>query len=87
MELALVWTAEALNQFEDAIEYIANKSMVSSENFKIEILKKLNELMIQPERYSIDKFKTNNDGSFRALEVLRYRISYQYFSSQIVSFA
>jgi plasmid stabilization system protein ParE len=85
MELALVWTAEALNQFEDAIEYIANQSMVSSENFKIEILKKLNELMIQPERYSIDKFKTNNDGSFRAFEVLRYRISYQYFQTRYAS--
>ncbi len=58
-------------------------SEITAEKFEKEIIKKLNELLIQPERYSPDKFKKNNNGSFRAFESFKYRVSYQYFSNQI----
>ena len=36
-----------------------------------------------PELYPIDKFKTNNNGTYRAYEVYSYRISYRVFNTKI----
>jgi plasmid stabilization system protein ParE len=83
MELTLVWDIGAYKQFEDAIAYIEKESLTNAENFKTEISKKLKGILLQPERYPADKYKKMNDGSFRAFELFRYRISYQYKSNQI----
>lgn len=37
----------------------------------------------QPEMFPPDKFKKNNDGSWRAFEKLRYRISYRVTAKEI----
>jgi plasmid stabilization system protein ParE len=67
----------------DAVKYIEEDSLKNAEKFKREILKKIDELLLQPERYSPDKYKINNDGSYRAFEIFSYRISYRYISNQI----
>jgi len=36
-----------------------------------------------PEKYPLDKFKTNNDGTWRAFEKYHYRISYRILENQI----
>jgi len=83
MELIIVWDIGAFKQFEDAIAFIEKDSLVNAEKFKIEVTKKLKELLLQPERYQADKYKIMNDGSYRSFEIFRYRVSYQYRSNQI----
>ncbi|MDQ2718813.1 MAG: type II toxin-antitoxin system RelE/ParE family toxin [Bacteroidota bacterium] len=83
MELTIRWKRKAVRQLADAIKYIEEDSLVNAETFEKEILKKLAGLVLQPERYQPDKFKTNNDGSFRPFEIHSYRISYRYTSNQI----
>lgn len=39
--------------------------------------------MEYPQKYNPDKYKTKNDGSFRAFEMYHYRISYRYKGSEI----
>lgn len=81
MEIAIRWKQKAVNQFTDAIKYIEKDSPLNAKKFKKEILKKIDNLFFQPERYQPDKFKKNNDGSYRAFEIFCYRISYRYISN------
>jgi plasmid stabilization system protein ParE len=83
MEITIRWKQKAVNQFADAIKYIEKDSPLNAEKSEKEILKKIDNLLFQPERYQPDKFKKNNDGSYRAFEVFSYRISYRYISNQI----
>lgn len=83
MDIFVRWDRKAIQQFADAIEYIEKDSLINADKFKQEILKKLDELLLQAERYATDKFKNKNDGSFRAFEIFSYRISYRYVSDQI----
>jgi plasmid stabilization system protein ParE len=83
MELTIRWHRKAVGQLADVIKYIEDDSLVNAEKFEKEILKKTAELLLQPERYQPDKFKINNDGSFRAFEINSYRISYRLTSNQI----
>ena len=36
-----------------------------------------------PEKYALDKYKINNDGSWRAFEKYHYRVSYKITATQI----
>ena len=66
----------ALHHFLSAVEYIAQDSLQSAEKVQSEILSKIQQLAHYPVIYSPDKYKKRNDGSFRAFELHRYRISY-----------
>jgi plasmid stabilization system protein ParE len=77
MGLAIKWNKRAIQQFDQAIEYIEEDSPKSSEKVKKDILLRINELAHHAESHNPDKYKENNDGSFRAFEIHRYRISYR----------
>lgn len=83
MRIIILWKQKAVQQFADAIKYIERNSPTNAEKFEKEILKKIDDLILQPERYQPDKFKRNNDGSYRAFEIFSYRVSYRYTSNQI----
>lgn len=83
METTIRWKQKAVNQFAEAIKYIEEDSPLNAEKFEKEILKKIDNLIMQPERYPPDKFKNDNDGSYRAFEIFNYRISYRFISNQI----
>jgi len=74
MQHILIWDIKAFQQFEEAISFIEKDSLINAGKFKTEILKKLNELILHPERYNLNKYKKGNDGSFRAFEIFKYRI-------------
>lgn len=82
MELTIRWKRQAVKQFTDAIKYIEADSPKNAEKFEKEILRKIDELLLQPERYHPDKFKIKNDGSYKAFEVFSYRVSYRFVSNQ-----
>ena|SRR5215210_4658008 len=83
MHSVIQWNRHALTQFDYAIAYIENDSPANAKKFKRDILFKIDGLLRYPEKYAIDKYKINNDGSFRAFELHRYRISYRYKNNKI----
>ena len=65
----ITWSKTALRQFEFAINYIADDSIQNAAKVRTEILDKIEKLLTHPEMYNADKFKTNNDSSYRAFEL------------------
>ena len=74
MSLIIRWNRHAIKQLDYAIAYIQNSSPINAEKFKRDVLQKIDDLQKYPEKYSPDKFKVDNDGSFKAFELHSYRI-------------
>lgn len=70
-------------QLKEAYEYIKLDSVKSAEKVKTKIRDSIKELADHPEKYPLDKYRLGNDGSFRALEIYKYRISYHVSPQQI----
>jgi plasmid stabilization system protein ParE len=83
MGLKIKWNPRALAQFDEAIKYIEQTSLKGAEKVKYSILVEIDALTRNPEKHKPDKFKTRNDGSFRAFELHRYRVSYRYNGNEI----
>ncbi|MBV9961553.1 MAG: type II toxin-antitoxin system RelE/ParE family toxin [Parafilimonas sp.] len=79
----ITWSKVAAKQFEAGIRYIAADSIQNAEKVRNEILEKVEKLILHPEVYSLDKYKTNNDGSYRAFELHRYRVAYRVLENEI----
>lgn len=73
---SVVWENEAKRQLQEVYEYIKQFSLQNAVKVRTDIISKTDELPENPERYPPDKYKLNNDGSYRAFEIYRYRISY-----------
>ena len=74
---SVIWDREAVLQFSEIIEYISSESPKGANKVKQEVLKNTRLLSENPEAFSIDRFKKNNDGSYRAFTVFHYRIAYR----------
>jgi plasmid stabilization system protein ParE len=83
MGFEIKWNNRALKQFDQAIEYIEEDSPKNAEKVKQDILSRISKLADRPESHHPDQFKLNNDGSFRAFEIHRYRISYRHLQKEI----
>jgi plasmid stabilization system protein ParE len=70
-------------QLKDAYTYIKLDSPKNAEKVKAKILTSIKELADHPEKYPKDKYRLNNDGSYRAFEIYKYRISYHASQEQI----
>lgn len=70
-------------QLRDAYEFIKLDSPQNAEKVKSEILTSIKKLAEHPERYHPDQYRSNNDGSYRAFELYRYRISFHVSEVQI----
>ena len=78
------WNKLAVKQLIDAIEYLEdNKLFAYAEKIEVEILTKIRSLPKTSQIYQPDRLKKNNDGSFHAFEVDRYRISYRKLPKEI----
>lgn len=77
MALTIKWDKNAISQFLKAIEYIEEISPANAENVRRDILLLIDGLLTHPEKYHPDKFKSKNDGTFRAFELHKLRISYR----------
>ncbi|MBL7702026.1 MAG: type II toxin-antitoxin system RelE/ParE family toxin [Ferruginibacter sp.] len=83
MSLIIKWNKSAINQLIKAVEYIEEDSPQNAEKVRNNILLEISKLTAHPEKYNPDKYHVNNDGSFRAFELHRYRISYRYTKNEI----
>ena len=77
------WSDEAKRQLKSAHEYIKKDSAKNAAKVRDEITAVTRKLPIQPEIYSLDKYKTENDGSYRAFEKHRYRVAYRVLLTEI----
>jgi len=83
MLLIIKWNKRAISQLIKAIEYIHEDSPQNAEKVKSDLLSEISKLATRPEKHNPDKYYLNNDGSFRAFELHRYRVSYRYTKNEI----
>jgi plasmid stabilization system protein ParE len=82
-ELKLVWTKHSQLQLKAAHKYISEDSPKNALKVITGIIFATTKATKNPEFYNPDKYKINNDGSYRAFEIYHYRISYR-FSNKTV---
>jgi plasmid stabilization system protein ParE len=70
------WSSIAELQLKKAFLYIKNDSYQNAIKVRYDIVAMTETLSENPEQFPPDKFKTNNNGNYRAFEMHRYRISY-----------
>ena len=64
--------------------FIRKDSFQNADEVRKGILKATNDLALNPEIYPSDKYKIDNDGSFGAFELYRYRTSYQIANDEVI---
>lgn len=79
----IVWSDEAKIQLKEAYKYIRKKSPQNAEKVRADIVAITRKLPSNPERYAPDKYRKNNDGSYRAFEEHHYRIAYRVLEKEI----
>lgn len=83
----IIWSPTSLGQLEDIYTDIleASKSLKSADKVINHILNSADILSTQPEIYTLDKHKKNNDGSYRSYETKNYpyQVSYRVLEQTI----
>ena len=74
----LVWTKRSQLHLKAAYEHIYEDSPQNAIKVVVGIAKAMNKAISNPEFYGPDKYKINNDGSYRAFKTYKYRIAYRY---------
>lgn len=64
----IVWNTKASIYFQKAYEQIREESYANAEKVKNGIIKIIDQLPSNPEKYPPDKFKKDNPGNYRAFE-------------------
>lgn len=78
------WPQKAQNQLGKIHRYILKDSFQNAEKIKADILASTRKLTAYPEMHPLDKYRKNNDGSFRAYEIHRIRIAYRVTKNEII---
>ena len=73
----LVWTKRSQQNMTAAFNYISKDSPQNARKVINDILIATEKAIANPEFYGPDKYKADNDGSYRAFEKHRYRIVYR----------
>jgi plasmid stabilization system protein ParE len=79
----LVWTKRSTNQIAAIFELISEDSPKNALKVVNDIATAAEKAIKNPEYYPPDKYKNNNDGSYRAFEKHHYRIAYK-FSKKVI---
>jgi plasmid stabilization system protein ParE len=74
----LVWTNQSEQQILKAYKYISEDSVINAKKVIEDIIIATEKALYNPEYYPIDKYKIDNDGSYRSFEKHGYRISYRF---------
>lgn len=67
-KMIIVWDTPAKTSFKKQIKHIAEDSIQNAEQVSQDILSVIDLIPSHPEKFPPDKFKTENNGSFRAFE-------------------
>jgi plasmid stabilization system protein ParE len=80
----VIWPQKVQNQLSKIYRYILLDSLQNAEKVKKDILSSTRKLTINPEIFPLDKYRKDNDGSFRAYELHHYRISFPITEKKII---
>jgi plasmid stabilization system protein ParE len=80
----VIWSKTAKAQLQQAYYYIIKDSLQNGQLVRDKIIELTNDLSKHPEKYPPDKFKQNNDGSYSAFEIFRYRVSYRILNNKVL---
>lgn len=75
--MVTIWTPGAEAQLLKAYIHILKDSPQNAQRVKDQIIDLSMELPKNPERFPLDKYRRNNDGTFRVFEIYSYRVSYR----------
>jgi plasmid stabilization system protein ParE len=79
----LVWTKRSQLHIKALYSYISKDSPKNALVVVQDIIAATEKAITNPEYYNPDKFKLNNDGTYRAFEKHHYRIVYRYQNNVI----
>ena len=81
----IIWSPISLRQLEEVHEDIfeVSKSLNSADRIINDIMDSIDILGSQPEIYTLDENKLNNDGSYRSYKVRTYNIAYRVLTDVI----
>lgn len=79
----VVWTKRSQQHMRTAFEYISKDSAHNAVKVLEDIVAAVNKATSNPGFYGPDKYKLNNDGSYRAFEKHTYRIVYRFTDNAI----
>lgn len=74
----LVWTKRSQQHIRALYKYIGQDSPQNAKNVIADIIAATEKAINNPEFYNPDRYKMNNDGSYRAFEKHSYRIVYRF---------
>ena len=77
-QFRVVWTKQAERHLRKIYEYISLDSPKNALKVVNDLAECMDKTFGNPEVYPIDKYKLDNDGTFRAFEKHKYRLSYRY---------
>jgi len=81
--MVTVWSKRARSELQKAYLYIRLDSLQNAEMVRDEIIDLTIDLCNYPTKYPADKFKKDNDGTWRAFEKHHYRITYKITANEI----
>lgn len=79
----VLWNATARKQIKNIYNYIEKESVQNAKKVINEIIEATEKLEKNPDRFGLDKYKNNNDGSYRYFELGKYRIAFRIYKTKI----
>lgn len=79
----IVWSQNAEKQYYDILEYLSKEAPTALSVVGNELLDMIESLSLKYNNYPADRFKKNNNGTYKAAIVFSYRISYQIDANQV----
>jgi plasmid stabilization system protein ParE len=82
--MEIKWSKNALLQLDKALNFISgNGFYIYAQQVEDNIIERVENLITNYNIYPVDKYKKDNDGSYRAFEIDEYRVSYRIKDAQI----
>ena len=81
----VIWSRPAIRHTEEIHAYILEDSgaLETADKVISKLLDSSKILSERPDFFPRDKYKKDNDGSYRAYEILRYRIAYRILKNKV----
>lgn len=81
--MVIVWNSKAKEELRKLYQYVLKDSYQNALKVREDIINRVLSLAENPDSYHLDKYKTNNDGTWRAFEIHRYRNPYRVKKGEI----
>jgi addiction module RelE/StbE family toxin len=80
----IIWSKRSLRQFKKLYEYIKEESPKGADKVREAIITTSEKLKTTPLMFEADRFKTNNNGAYRAFTEFDFRVTYKVKANRII---